>query len=149
MYHKVFLIKNFDLIHCDIWGPFFTISYSGFKFFLIIVDDFARCTWVYMLKNKSEVSFLLPNFCKMVTTQFNTHVKTIRTYNGSEFTLVKFYTENEILHQRSCVETPQQNGVVERKHQRLLNTARSLMFQANLPLIFWSDFVFTAAHIIN
>ena len=141
--------KEFELIHCDIWGPFATISYSGFKFFLTIVDDFTRCTWVYMLKTKSEVSSLLPNFCNMVKTQFNTSVKTIRTDNGSEFFLTKFYGDNGIVHQRSCVETPQQNGVVERKHQHLLNTARALMFQANLPLIFWSDCVLTAAHIIN
>ena len=35
---------NFDLIHCDIWGPYFLPTHDGFKYFLTIVDDCARST---------------------------------------------------------------------------------------------------------
>ncbi|GAU23578.1 hypothetical protein TSUD_385660 [Trifolium subterraneum] len=45
--------------------------------------------------------------------------------------------------------TPQQNGIVERKHQHILGIARALLFQANLPTIFWSYAVSHAVHIIN
>ncbi|KAL0381400.1 UNVERIFIED_CONTAM: Retrovirus-related Pol polyprotein from transposon RE2 [Sesamum angustifolium] len=44
-----------------------------------------------------------------------------------------------IIHQRSCPHTPQQNGVVERKHQHLLNIVRALLHQASLPRFFWVD----------
>src|SRR4051812_27101152 len=54
-----------------------------------------------------------------------------------------------ILHQTSCVETPQQNGRVERKHQTILNIARALLFQANLPKKFWSFAVQHAVFIMN
>jgi len=37
-------IRSFELIHCDIWGPYKISSISGAKYFLIIVDDYSRFT---------------------------------------------------------------------------------------------------------
>ena len=48
----------------------------------------------------------------------------------------KLYREQCIIHQTSCVDTPQQNDRVERKHYHILDVARALRFQANLPIDF-------------
>lgn len=44
---------------------------------------------------------------------------------------------------------PQQNGVVRRKHRNILDMARALRFEANLPIQFWGECVLTAVYIIN
>jgi len=35
-------MDSFQLIHCDVWGPYRTPSYSGARYFLTIVDDYSR-----------------------------------------------------------------------------------------------------------
>ena len=70
-------------------------------FFLTIIDDFSRATWIYLMAVKSETSHILQSFVAMVHTQCNSQIKTIvsgvgdinehfkiqvvLTDNGSEF----------------------------------------------------------------
>jgi len=141
--------KCFDLIHVNIWGPYSIPSIHGHKYFLTIVDDYSRYTWIFPLKQKFEVVKVLENFVVFVQTQFETAIKIIRSDNGIEFVMTNFFVNKGIVHQTSCVNTPQQNSTVERKHGHLLNVARALMIQFHLPKIYWSYSVIHVAHIIN
>jgi hypothetical protein len=54
-------IRPFELIHCDIWGPYKIPSLSGAKYFLTIVDDYSRFTWVFFMHHKHEThNFFFP-----------------------------------------------------------------------------------------
>jgi hypothetical protein len=85
----------------------------------------------------------------MIETQYNAKIKIVRSDNGVEFIMPEYYASKGILHQRSCVETPQQNGRVERKHQHLLNVARAILLHSHLPKKFWCYAVIHATYLIN
>lgn len=74
-----------DLLHLDVWGPYRVSTVDGFKYFLTVVDDFTRATWVYLLKSKDEVFGLVFSLSKILQDQFSVKIKTIITDNGTEF----------------------------------------------------------------
>jgi len=142
----------FQLVHIDLWGPYRTANITGEHFFLTLVDDFSRSTWTQLLHSKNQVAPTLIHFYRMVQTQFITNVLMFRTDNGTEFinsTCLDFFKPKGVLLQRSMVKTPQQNGVAERKHIHLLDTARAIRFQAGFPKKFWGECILSATHLIN
>jgi len=74
----------------------------------------------------------------MVQTQFRKDVQIIRSDNGQEFLgpMKQFDQQKGIIHQTTCIDTPQPNGQADRKHRHILNAGRALRFQAHLPLDF-------------
>ena len=116
------------------------------------MDDCTRMLWLILIKLKSDVCVVLKNFFTLVKTQFNLLVKVIRTDNGSEFINTEcthLYTSMGIIHQRTCIHTPQQNGIAKRKHRHILEVARSIRFQGHIPIRFWGHCILNAAYIIN
>lgn len=77
--------KAFQLILMDVWGPFNTPTHHGERYFLTIIDDFTRATWVYLMHSKLDVLSMIKNFLALVQTQFSAHVQIIRTDNAMEF----------------------------------------------------------------
>ena len=141
--------KPFELVHIDTWGPFSVPTVDDHRYFLTIVDDHSRATWIYLMKNKSDVLHIFPGFIAMIETQYKLKVQAVRSDNAHELKFTALFLEKGIVAYHSCPETPQQNSVVERKHQHILNVARSLLFQSNIPLEFWGDCVLTAVFLIN
>lgn len=126
----------FDLIHCDIWGPF-NIPTAGYKYFFTLVDDCSRFTWVYLMHHKSVVLTIVRRFFSMIETQFSEVIKVFRSDNAAELQFTKFFALKGTLHQFSCVARPEQNSVVEHKYQHILNVARALFFQLRVPIMFY------------
>lgn len=62
---------SFELIHCDLWGPYQTSAFCGSRYFLTIVDDYSHAVWLYLLPNKVEVLARLHEFVALFNANLN------------------------------------------------------------------------------
>jgi transposase InsO family protein len=96
---------------------------------------------VYLLKTKHDVFDCFKDFHSFILNQYSAYIKILRSDNDTEYMskdMSKYLHSNGIMHQTSCVGTPQQNGISERKNRDLLEITRAIMLQMNVPKHFWS-----------
>lgn len=140
------------LLHADVCGDFSTISISRCAYFLIIVDDFSRSTFLFPLVNKSDATSRIVNTIEYIKTSIGTSVKVLRTDRGGEFSsnfLADFLASKGIVHQQPPAESSPQNGVSERAIRTVTSMTRAMLHSSGLPLFLWSEFALTAAYILN
>ncbi|PKU80502.1 Retrovirus-related Pol polyprotein from transposon TNT 1-94 [Dendrobium catenatum] len=141
-----------ELVHSDVWGPSPVPSHQGFRYYLILVDDYSRFVWLFPLMLKSDVFNTFKQFVTFIERQTNRKLKVLRTDGGGEFVnqnFQSFIKAAGILHQTSCPYTPEQNGIAERKHRHIITTTRTLLHTAGLPTSYWLEAAYTATYLIN
>jgi Reverse transcriptase (RNA-dependent DNA polymerase) len=105
-----------------------------------------------VLRTKVEVSQAIKSFFRMVKNQFDKNIKILRSDNGREFVnkaVQEFFCEQGVIHETSCVGTPQQNGIAERKNRHILETARTMLLGNNVPPTYWDYDITFAVYLIN
>ncbi|MCE6984119.1 transposase, partial [Pseudomonas frederiksbergensis] len=83
-------------------GPASSSSICGAKCFATFIDDCTRVTWVFLMKEKSEVLNLFVRFFYMIKTQFGKSIKRLCSDNGREYVnhdMSKFFFENGVVHE--------------------------------------------------
>nr|KYP38714.1 Retrovirus-related Pol polyprotein from transposon TNT 1-94 [Cajanus cajan] len=60
-YHRIKFPKaqhttksTLDYVHSDYWGPSRVPSLGGGRYFLSIIDDYSRMTWIFIMKHKNQ-----------------------------------------------------------------------------------------------
>jgi hypothetical protein len=140
-----------SLIHTDIWTSPIT-SISGYKYYVIFIDDYSRYTWLYPLKAKSEVYECFVKFKLLVEKQFSSSIKQLQSDGGGEYTssfFQAFLSKHGIIHRKSCPYTTQQNGLAERKLRHILETGLTLLAYSHLSNRYWVDAFLTSVFLIN
>ncbi|KAJ0775601.1 putative RNA-directed DNA polymerase [Helianthus annuus] len=148
---NTFTFAPFDIIHCDLWTSPIT-SKTGYKYYMVLIDNFSHFVWVYPLKYKSETFPTFAKFHQLILTQFNRKIKTFQCDLGGEFDNLAFKTfaqQNGLLFRFSCPQTSSQNGRAERMIRRLNDIIRALLIHANLPPSFWVEALHTATYLHN
>ena len=104
------------------------------------------------MKHKTEVAKILKNFCQSIKRQFKVNIHEFKTDNAKDFynnELRGFFEHEGIRHEISCIYTPQQKGLVERKIGDLKGKCRTLVEKSQLPINLWSFSVMTTVNLVN
>jgi transposase InsO family protein len=141
----------FHIIHCDVWtSP--VVSNSGFKYYLVVSDDFTHFTWSFPLRHKSDVFPTFVSFRAFVQTQFQRQITCIQTNNGREFdnsALCSFLAAHGMALRLTFPYTSSQNGRAERVLHTLNGSMRTLLLHTGAPSRFWPDALATATYLLN
>nr|GFA93615.1 retrovirus-related Pol polyprotein from transposon TNT 1-94 [Tanacetum cinerariifolium] len=144
--------RRLHLLHMDLCGPMRVASINGKRFVLVIVDDYSRYTWTHFLRSKDETPEVLIDFLRLVQRGLQAQVRVVRTDKDTEFlnqTLHAYFAAEGIQHQTFVARTLEQNGVVERRNRTLVESARTMLSAAKVPLFFWAEAIATACFTQN
>lgn len=141
--------RPLQYVFSDVWtSPI--LSIDNYKYYLILVDHHTRYTWLYPLKTKSQVKDTFMAYKELVENHFQTRIGTLYSDNGGEFIALRSYlSQNGIEHLTSPPHTPEHNGISERKHRHIVETALTLLSRAGMSKRYWTYAVNTAVYLIN
>lgn len=141
-----------DCIACDLCGPIQVESVRRKKYVITFTDLYSRHTEVEFLRKKSEAAAASKNYIEKLKTQFGRKPKAFRTDRGTEFlneSMESYLKKEGIKMQHTVGYAAEQNGVAERKNRTLMEAARSMLTESDLPKCLWAEAVATAAYTFN
>jgi len=146
---------KFDLLErvtVDCCGPLPVCSINGELYFVTFSDDASRWKFTFLMKRKSEVFSIFKDFKTMIEKRTSKQIKILFGDNASEFVsrdFTRYLAEEGNTWQSTVPHSSEQNGISERGHLTLMDSARSMLIHAKLPKQFWGPAVLTASHIHN
>jgi transposase InsO family protein len=140
-----------ELVHSDVCEmPVNT--YGGARYFLTLLDEKSKRSWIYLMKAKSEVTDHFKSFVRMVERQVGKKIRILRSDNGGEYVnkqLKDFLRDCGIQQQTTIPKTPEQNGAAERLNRTILDKVRCMLIGSGLSQRLWGEAIFTANYVRN
>ncbi|CAI7911963.1 unnamed protein product, partial [Closterium sp. NIES-54] len=145
-------------LHMDVWGRARVRGQGHERYFLLVVDDYSRYTSVFPLRSKDDVTEVLIDWIRAARLQlrqsFGSDFPVLRLHSdrGGEFSsgLLGAYCRARGIRQTFTLpDSPQQNGIAERRIGMVMDVARTSMMHAAAPHFLWPFAVRYAAHQIN
>jgi transposase InsO family protein len=143
---------SLELVHIDLCGPITPATVGGNKYFLLVVDDHTRFMWIEVIRTKDEAFARFRKIRARGEVQGKCKLFAFRSDCGGEFNLLDFKAycdEGGVRHFTTAPYSPQQNGVVERRNQTVVEMARCMLKSMTVPAEFWGEAVHTAMYLLN
>ncbi|CAI7923692.1 unnamed protein product, partial [Closterium sp. NIES-54] len=144
-----------QILHVDVWGPACVSGHCRERYFLQVVYDYTRYTMVFPLRSKGQVvDVLIPRIHTVrlqLRERFGQDLLVLRLHSdrGGEFSsdlLWDFCRGEGILQSFTLPDSPQQNGIAERRIGLVMEVACTSMIHAAAPHFLWLFAVRYAAH---
>ena len=104
---------------------------------------------VYLFKKKYEAFQTLTNFHAWIENEAQSHIRTLHTNNGKEYTSnhFEFYLfQHGIAHKTIVSYNPQKHGFLESMNRTIMNILRSMLFFKNVKLMILGDALLCAVY---
>lgn len=140
-----------DLVHVDT-GEMNIPSLGGSKYWVMFKDDFTHYRTCYFMKAKSETPEKIASYLRLVENQLGRRVKSLRSDNGTELKNTKtkeMMNKLGIFHTFTNVNTPEQNGRIERDMRTFVEAARAAIHADGLDERLWAEAMNYAIFTIN
>lgn len=144
--------RGLELVHTDLCGPITPATPRGNKYFILVVDDYNRFMWIELIKSKDEAYSQFRKIKSMAEAEGGCKLRAFRSDRGGEFNSTEFKeycSDQGVKHYTTAPYSPQQNGVVERRNQSVVEMARCLMKSMGVPASFWGEAVKNVVHLLN
>jgi transposase InsO family protein len=143
-----------DLIVADLWGPARVRGIRGAEYYSDFKDVGSRFGKVYFLTTKSPGALdSFRDFDAWFERQSGGRkIRRLRVDNGTEFVNSAFRSylaAKGITLETTAPHSSAQNGIAERYHLTLLNRARTMLIEKNIPLFLWPEAVSYANYLLN
>ena len=83
-------VDALELVHGDLYGPITPATNGGWRYFLLLMDDYSRYMWLQLLTSKNEVAAVIKKFKMRAEAESGKKIYGPRTDRGDKFTLVEF-----------------------------------------------------------
>ena len=127
-------------------------SLGGSRYILVSTDDYSQKSWIYFLQHKSEAFMKFRTFKQQVELEIGNKIRFFRSNRGGEYLsngFISFCSNNGIMRELTQAHTPQQNGVSKRHNRMIMERARSMSHDCQLPIFLWTEAIAMATYLIN
>lgn len=143
-------LKPGDLILTDVCGPFPTFGINGGRYFVTYTDFATRYSWVFIIRERSEVLDKFKILDQYLKVQHNITIKSVHADNAGEHkSLIGYLQATGRIWDDMPPHKPMLNGIPEVKNRHLLEPTIATMSDANLPQNLWEHIVLAVAFIQN
>ena len=142
--------RKLGRVHTDVWGPFRTLSIKRNRYFLSLIDDLARKSWIFCLRARSEIHQKISSWHAEIKLKTDEKPARFRADNALEYR--KFEDSirfRDIKVEFTTLYTPEENEVAERFNKTIIQMTRAMLIWTELPQKFWREAVCTTNYLRN